>query len=115
MADEALRVPIEIKDCRFLRSDRADEFARFLVETELGSYRPDPELGCRSPYFTPEYSNDLKTEVRNHVLEQFRRYMGVMVNVTISDKVEQNITATFTCRVYGTARDGQRFDLSWEI
>jgi hypothetical protein len=115
MADEALRVPIEIRDCRFLRSGRVDEFARFLVETEQGSYRPDPEFGCRSPYFTPEYSNDLKTEVRNHVLEQFRRYLGVTVNVTISDKVEHTITATFTCRVYGTSRDGQRFDLSWEI
>jgi hypothetical protein len=115
MADEALRVPIEIKDCRFLRSGRAEEFARFLLETEQGSFRPDPEFGCRSPYFSPEYATDLKTEVRNHVLEQFRRYMGIAVNVTISDKVEQNIVATFTCRVYGTSKDGQRFDLSWEI
>ncbi len=115
MADEALRVPIEIRECRFLRSGRAEEFARFLVETEVGSYRPDPEFGCRSPYFTLEFSDDLKTEVRNHVLEQFRRYMGITVSVTFSDKVERNTNATFTCRVYGTARDGRRFDLSWEI
>ena len=114
MPDEALRVPLQLKDCRFLRTQRCEEFARFLLETELGSYRPDPSFGCRSPYFTPEYADDLRTEVRNHIIDQFRRYMGINVNVAISENVVSP-TATFKCMVSGTGAKGQRFDLSWEI
>ncbi|MCC6961818.1 MAG: hypothetical protein IT585_01055 [candidate division Zixibacteria bacterium] len=114
MANEAVRVPIELRDNRFVRTTGIAEFARFLLETELGSYRPDPEFGCRSPQFTPEYYDDLKVEVRNHVLRQFRQYLGLVVNVSISDNVSTP-TATFVCRVTGTGPGNQRFDLSWEI
>jgi hypothetical protein len=114
MANEALRVPLELRECRFVRSGGAVEFARFLLETELGSYRPDPQFGCRSPYFAPEFSEELKVEVRNHVLAQFQKYMGIVVNVMISENVTVP-TATFVCRVSGTAPGNQRFDLSWEI
>ena len=114
MADEALRIPVELKEIRFVRSNSTVEFARFLLETELGSYRPDPEFGCRSPYFTPEYTEDIRVAVRNHVLEQFRRYMGITVNVAISENVTQP-TATLVLRVTGTDLHGHRFALSWEV
>lgn len=114
MADEALRVPIEINNCQFTRTSKSEEFARFLLSTVPGSYLPDPELGCRSPYFTPEYSSDLKNDLRNHVLDQFQRYMGIAVNVTISEQVE-TVTAYFTCKVSGRSKSGDKFSLSWEV
>ncbi len=114
MANEAIRTPVELRETRFVRTGGVAEFARFLLETELGSYRPDPEFGCRSSLFTPEHHDDLKVEVRNHVLAQFRRYLGLVVNVAISDNVSSP-TATFVCRVSGTGPGNQRFDLSWEI
>ncbi len=114
MANEALRVPIELKGSQFVRSTSTVEFARFLLETELGSYEPDLEFGCRSPYFTPEYTEDLRVTVRNHVIEQFRRYMGLDVNVLISENV-QSAVATFACEITGTDNRGERFKLIWEI
>jgi hypothetical protein len=114
MPDEALRMPMQLRDCRFIRTTQCDEFARFLLETEQGSYRPDPDFGCRSSYFTPEHTDDLRTVVRNHILDQFRRYMGITVNVAISDNVSSP-TASFKCIVSGTGAKGNRFDLSWEI
>jgi hypothetical protein len=114
MADEALRVPIELVDCRFTRSLKSEEFARFLLNTVPGSYKPDPELGCRSPYFTPEYTDDLKNDIRNRVLDQFQRYMGITVNVAISERI-QTVTAFCTCHVSGRAANGEKFSLSWEV
>jgi hypothetical protein len=114
MANEAIRIPLELRDARYVRTGGLVEFARFLLETEQGSYRPDPQFGCRSPFFTPEYYDDLKVEVRNHVLDQFKRYLGMVVNVSISENVTSP-TATFVCRVSGTGPGNQRFDLSWEI
>lgn len=114
MANDAIRVPVEIKGSQFVRSSSTVEFARFLLETEIGSYEPDPEFGCRSPYFTPNYTDDLRVTVRNHVIEQFRRYMGLNVNVLISENVESPL-ASFACEITGTDHHGQRFKLSWEI
>ena len=114
MANEFIRIPMEVRDVRLVRTNGVAEFARFLLETEVGSYEPDPEFGCRSPYFTPEFSDDLKVLVRNHVLNQFRKYMGLTVNVAISDNVSSP-TATFVCRVTGSGPGNERFDLSWEI
>jgi hypothetical protein len=114
MAEETLRVPIELVDCQFVRTAKSEEFARFLLNTVPGSYRPDPELGCRSPYFTPEYSSDLKNDIRNHILGQFQRYMGITVNVTVSEKVE-TVTAFCTCHVSGRVGTGEKFSLRWEV
>ncbi len=114
MAGEIIRIPAELRDTRFVRTVGVAEFARFLLETELGSFRPDPEFGCRSPLFTPEHHDDLRVAVRNHVLEQFRRYMGLNVQVSISENVTQP-TASFVCRVSGVGPGNQRFDLAWEI
>ena len=114
MAKEALRVPVELKGNQFVRSTATVEFARFLLETELGSFEPDPEFGCRSPYFTPNHIDDLRVTVRNHVIEQFRRYMGLNVNVLISENVESPL-ASFACQISGTDNFGNRFKLTWEI
>ncbi len=114
MASEAIRVPYELKGCQFVRSTSTVEFARFLLETEIGSYEPDPEFGCRSPYFTPNHVDDLRVTVRNHIIDQFRRYMGINVNVLISENVESPL-ANFACQVTGTDVLGNRFKLTWEI
>ncbi|MCK4857598.1 MAG: hypothetical protein KAT58_06505 [candidate division Zixibacteria bacterium] len=107
-------MPIELKNCRFSRTTEVEGFARFLLQTVPGSYQPDAELGCRSPYFAPEYYSDPKSEIRNYIIDQFQRYMGITVNVTISEQVE-SITSFFACRITGTASDGERFALRWEI
>jgi hypothetical protein len=114
MAREAIRIPVELKGSQFVRSASTVEFARFLLETEIGSYDPDPDFGCRSSHFTPEYEDDLRVTVRNHLIEQFRRYMGINVNVLISDNVESPL-ANFACQISGTDTLGNRFKLTWEI
>jgi len=114
MPDDVLRVPLELKGFRFVRVGQLESFVRFLLNTVPGSYKPDPDLGCRSPYFSPEYSSDLKTDVHARIIEQFERYLGVNVQVTISDEVE-TLTAFHTCRLSGRLPNGERFSLKWEI
>jgi hypothetical protein len=117
MPEEILRVPIEFKDCRFARAGETEGFVRFMLNTVPGSYEPDPDFGCRSPYFAPEYCNsldDLKNDIRNRLLDQFERYLNVTVHVEISERVEP-ITAFFTCRISGRMPSGERLSLKWEI
>ena len=112
--DEALKVPLELKKFRFARIGQLESFVRFLLNTVPGSYKPDPDLGCRSPYFTPEYSHDIKNDVHGRIVEQFERYLGITVHVTVSDEV-QTVTAFHTCRIVGRLPNGERFNMSWEI
>ena len=114
MANEALRVPIQLKDCRFVRSSRIEEFALFLLKTEAHSYNPDRGFGCRTPLFAVEYSEDPIRDIRNHIEDQFERYLGLSVKVEVTDRVDTP-GKSFKCDVTGLVPGGERFFLTWEF
>lgn len=114
MANEALRVPIELKDCRFRRSESIVEFGRLLLQTEPGSYRPDPEFGCRVSTLKVDYSDDPIRDIRNHIQDQFERYLGLVVKVDVSQAVHSP-AAQYHCTVLGLIPGGERFQLNWEF
>ncbi|MFH2055927.1 MAG: hypothetical protein ABIJ61_08215, partial [bacterium] len=65
-------------------------------------------------YFSPEYTSDLKNDVHGRIIEQFERYLGISVQVTVSDEVE-TMTAFHTCKISGRLPNGERFSMKWEI
>jgi phage baseplate assembly protein W len=114
MDDSPLSVPLEIKKEGFARNGSIAEFARFLLSTEPGSFRPDPEFGCRLSLHHVSDSEDPVRDLRDHVTAQFHRYLGLEVKVEVSVRVE-NVWAQYHCTVTGITPSKERFQVSWEF